>query len=581
MHLHHVLLALASVALLAQVRSEQTLEQRAQQLEDRLAQVDSAIQAYKTERTNLVGKLSRQVMRQWLDYEERMRSRVSSGIKSIRGGGQGTRSFYSQVFTGHGVNSLHNHNNNRRTVGMGEVGVVMNGVFFRTRHNDYSLSQASPDSSQYGLSVYVDPPEVPLAVSEKETVLEQAEEMKEWFKAWQAQDHSVRDYRPFFRPIMCYMQGMWTMSEGTIDEPFASDRHFVDATTWWNLQQKIRYTGGSGTKDSSENLTFLPMKIAYLINGDTEPVYAQWNFKILCGYVDDIPLANFRKVENLTYRMRKPTVFDSFAESRKARFFLHDSENVEACNDGYCYLDSVMEQLPGVDNYPGNITDPSVLDHNGQPLNQAYYHRFYKSNEKDAMGSYERRRGYADDFLYMARTTSERVAPTKIGDLEERWTYAIPLEVIYMTPLYKWNPHNFTYVEDAKSWAGKQVDRNRNGGCQDDTSRAYKGMNRKKFFQTPMEFYSDDDDMEADEADTGKDAACVVDPEGGMHLCAPAGTRLFTLNIRDGVGPVRLRYPITLGSDEGTVTHKEVLALREIVMRMDTYQNMFHVAPQS
>ena len=27
----------------------------------------------------------------------------------------------------------------------------------------------------------------------------------------------------------------------------------------------------------------------------------------------------------------------------------------------------------------------------------------------------------------------------------QRWSYAIPLEMIYLTPLYNWNPHNIDY----------------------------------------------------------------------------------------------------------------------------------------
>ena len=27
----------------------------------------------------------------------------------------------------------------------------------------------------------------------------------------------------------------------------------------------------------------------------------------------------------------------------------------------------------------------------------------------------------------------------------QKWTYAIPLEIIYMTPLYAWNPFNIEY----------------------------------------------------------------------------------------------------------------------------------------
>ena len=39
--------------------------------------------------------------------------------------------------------AIHDHANNIRTVGMGEFVAVINGVEFRTRHNDYRLYMPS------------------------------------------------------------------------------------------------------------------------------------------------------------------------------------------------------------------------------------------------------------------------------------------------------------------------------------------------------------------------------------------------------------------------------------------------------
>ena len=65
--------------------------------------------------------------------------------------------------------------------------------------------------------------------------------MREWFKAWRDQDHSTRDYRKYFKPVLCYLEGAWTRPGNSIDEPFHSDRHFVDAKNWFDLQEKFRY----------------------------------------------------------------------------------------------------------------------------------------------------------------------------------------------------------------------------------------------------------------------------------------------------------------------------------------------------
>lgn len=59
--------------------------------------------------------------------------------------------------------------------------MVLNGVEFRTRHNDYRLRMPSSDRT-YNKLVDIPYPDVPPAVLHKPTVLEQVEEMKEWFK---------------------------------------------------------------------------------------------------------------------------------------------------------------------------------------------------------------------------------------------------------------------------------------------------------------------------------------------------------------------------------------------------------------
>ena len=61
---------------------------------------------------------------------------------------------------------------------MGELVVVLNGLEFRTRHNDYKLVQSNtiePGASKipYGAVTNIPFPEVPKAVTEKETVKEQ------------------------------------------------------------------------------------------------------------------------------------------------------------------------------------------------------------------------------------------------------------------------------------------------------------------------------------------------------------------------------------------------------------------------
>ncbi|KAJ7378065.1 hypothetical protein OS493_024727 [Desmophyllum pertusum] len=181
---------------------------------------------------NILGALSRQVMLQQLFVEERIRSDGDSGVKQVRRGRAGTRNYYSATHTtAQRVLSIHEHANNIRTVGLGEFIAVLNGVEFRTRHNDYSLVMPSTTSKDYHATEEIPFPPVPPEVTNKATVDEQIVEMREWFKAWKSQNDTVRNYKKYFKPVLCYLEGAWGTASKDIDEPFESDRHFIDAAS--------------------------------------------------------------------------------------------------------------------------------------------------------------------------------------------------------------------------------------------------------------------------------------------------------------------------------------------------------------
>lgn len=69
----------------------------------------------------------------------------------------------------------------------------------------------------------------------------------------------MRHFQQYFPPVLCYLEGTWIKESDKIEEPFASDRHFIDAKTWRELYDKNRYILQSGRKSSAENLPFLPM----------------------------------------------------------------------------------------------------------------------------------------------------------------------------------------------------------------------------------------------------------------------------------------------------------------------------------
>ena len=163
--------------------------------------------------------------------------------------------------------------------------------------------------------------------------------------------------------------------------------------------------------------------------------------------------------------------------------------------------------------------------HVGKKLNVARYHRWFKVSAKGAMGTSTRHRGYADENLFMAMTTQPKVAGMTLHSckklknkkkicsyLNQKWSYAIPLEIIFLTPLSKWNPYDLEYKGEAKSPLGKTVEAGgRDGGTT--KAKAYNGINSRRFYQTPVEFFSGGE-VGSDAADTTKNSVGVLDKKG-------------------------------------------------------------------
>ena len=300
--------------------------------------------------------VTRQVLLQQFFREQRVRSEGQSGIKMVRQRRSGTKNYFVESHTGRSAAGIHDHANNERTVGMGELVAVINGVEFATRHNDYRLYMPHTTSKVYHETIPIPFPDVPDEVSNKKTVQEQVDEMREWFKAWRDQNSTVRDYRKYFKPVMCYLEGGWTRTGKNVDEPFESDRHFIDAATWMELHNKARFLAYTGSKSLLENLSFLPTKIIGMENGSI-PVFAQWNYRILCHPIKRaIPLNRLRVVDDLSARMMNRRDIYHHIHSRSARFqlnFKNTDKFYDYPTDGPGLLDEIMQEIPGKDNYQG------------------------------------------------------------------------------------------------------------------------------------------------------------------------------------------------------------------------------------
>jgi hypothetical protein len=344
-----------------------------------------------------------------------------------------------------------------------------------------------------------------------------------------------------------------------------------------------------------ENFAYLPTTVIELING-TVPVLAQWNFHIMCHPLSkDLPLNRLRPVDDLKTRMSMgAATMEEYTSSRAARYQLasFDTDIWQEGRYNWDMLDQLMEEIPGMDNYPGYINDTLFGDvaypYNSEstsPLNVARFNRWYRVASAGAMGTKTRHRGFADRFLFVAQNTQPKVAGLEVEHCKRRdcttwkqkWSYAIPLEIIYMTPLTSWNPYGIPHRGDARTKEGKAIydgpEGKRNG--KSDPNKAYNGTNTKIYYRTPTGFFNDE--VQTDPADTTKGSTYVLDASDTVRQVRASGHRIFLPHIPD-VGVLRQRYPIMPIHGEGSAVWKELEALKDILLQPSKYQHMFREA---
>ena len=162
-----------------------------------------------------VAAIGRQLISMEIRMTQRTRSEGDSGVSVVRSVRGGSNAYHSAAYAEGGAAAAHNHANTHHTVGLGEFQAVLNGVLFTTRHNDYSLlepndalSVAEYTNTWPPSSKDIEPSPVPPSVLNAGSVSNQVDEMKEYFRAFKSQNVTHRDYRPYFRPILCYLEGM-------------------------------------------------------------------------------------------------------------------------------------------------------------------------------------------------------------------------------------------------------------------------------------------------------------------------------------------------------------------------------------
>ncbi|CAH1778609.1 unnamed protein product [Owenia fusiformis] len=538
-----------------------------------------------------IDSMGRQLMLQQLFVEERIRGDGDSGLKQMRNTQSGSKSYFSPSIAAESLFGMHDHPEKKSVVGLDDFVAVINGVEFKTSHNDYAVRMPSRTTKDLHAVEDIPLPDVPFRVMNKNTTQEQITEMKEWFKAWKNQvPQGERAWKKFFKPVLCYLEGAWTRIDPETIEEF--DELLEE-------QYMSKFTSYSGRDAGGDTHPYRPVKIMNII--DRTPIFGQWNYRTACHPIKaDIHPDFFRPIDDLATRVVNDADYKSYGDSPAARFQLNIRPSANWPQERFYkenLLDEIFKEIPGKDNYQGKLTDDAFglpvhgLAPMSPAINSAYYHRAFRVEKRDAMGTQVRHRGYADASLYMAQTSQPDVLGMNVRDCKkvrvkdflgrmrrveqctdysQKWSYAIPLEIIFLTPLSKWNPYNLKYQGDATTPMGRTASEGRTGGFSKDT--AYNGTNSDLYFLTPSEFYNSDD---GNAAPSDRNVG-VLDSDGLVRSLAASGIRT-TFTVPD-VGTFRTRFPIMPLHHEGNAASKELDALKDIVMENGRYMDLMRDA---
>ena len=132
----------------------------------------------------------------------------------------------------------------------------------------------------------------------------------------------------------------------------------------------------------------------------------------------------------------------------------------------------------------------------------------------------------------------------------KKLTFAIPLEIVFTTPLQTWNPYKISFLKKPAPKA-KWL-----------SSSAY------SYYRTPHEFFKTHHKHE-------KLSVPSWAMKRGHRFVAQSGI-FTTLPHIDGVGKLRTRYPVMPIHEENTRLYRKLDALKAIALEPDKYKHMFY-----
>ena len=481
--------------------------------------------------------------------------------------------------------------NSRAKLGMRQATYLVNGYTFETATSAYKLRQPNHNSSKLYETVDIPLPGVPDSVTNQPNITKQIEEMLEYFWAFRNQDETHRQYKPYFKPNLCYMEFMFTKNLESINQDDFDDWHFLDAEKFDEMSSKKRFQSFTGRRDIIEAVAALPF--GWRSKNEVDGIKIkreQMMYRMLCQPLTDFSFFTLRWRDDLRHRLDNKMDFGTYFTSPAARF-VPAGNPLRSLNqhEGYKYgdFDGKMYTITGLDNDPKTFRKNDVLDvtaydmspsNTGNVLNHVGAVRTFSVILKGAMGETIRYSSMSDKTLFIALNNQSRIPGITFREctnenctLRSEWeikvSYIMPLEIVYTNPLINWNPYNISHFDDIDHVTGNGA----RDGSLTDQSKAFLGSHEDLWYRTPAEFFGGSDSIKMTTRDIWR-GLVGIKVGNDIKIVGPSGNSMF---IPTRIGPVRCRFPILSQADEGGAERQYIDALTDLVIERKRYEDIF------
>ena len=569
---------------LSSLERDKALTDRTDRLELRASTTDRTLNTHteQLKSQQIVNKI--QTFASWSMFEyiaELNRMQSQSGIVRARKYEYtGAESYHQPTSTGYTPYNGHDHSNIKKLVGTGEFSLMANGIYCHARHNDDGLYGHALVGVDYNQRQEINPPALTHDFSGK-TPAEQIELAKQYLKVWAGQlpvnavQYAAESAQWVLTGVEVYPEVYHNGED--LRDPFPGHRHQINVSNLQELFDQEKFYNDGGHKNIRENSVGIALAICD-VDENNEPIAVLWRYRFISaevGNLVDYPIKDtIEYYEDITNSQRFNKTTSQMLLGRECRFRVKQRKGLPDVSGHYsqpALIDELIGKIPGLDGHNNTLTETyHYYGANDQllefgkttPLKAGYYNRWYTMSGADASNRLNAARGFADDKLWVARTTQSQIKQNTFGAESYGFSYFIPLEMHLVTFLNgNFNPYvvpNLTSQYTSDEFLAMY-----NAGKGKTQANPLPGHNDFYFYyKNPADIFSSN--IPRDPADTtvagGVWMTCA---DGVSRKFFPSGYGYFYPTDAITGTPLRTRYPIFYASYEGTEAHKEVDATRK------------------